>query len=54
MSFLRGHIHTDITNDIFLKREQYIHLLMKYLIFINEYYLFKLKVGFEIAGMQCV
>lgn len=54
MSFLHGHIHTDITNEIFLKREHYTHLLMKYLIFINEYDLFKFKVGFEIASMQCV
>lgn len=42
----------DITNEIFLKREQYTHLLMKYLIFINENYLF--KYGFEIASMQRV
>lgn len=47
-------MHTNNTNEILLKREQCIHLLMKYLIFINEYYLFKFKVGFEIASMQCV
>lgn len=39
----------------FFKREQHTRLLMKYLIFINEYYLFKFKVGFKIASMQmCV
>lgn len=38
----------------FLKENSYTRSSMKYLIFINEYYLFKFKVGFEIASMQCV